>query len=225
MRVLVAVVLTCLSAFCQQTQAPLPEGVYRVGNGVTQPSVVSKTDPQYSEEARIAKMSGTVKVSAVVGADGKARDVQVTKSVGLGLDEQAVEAIGTWRFQPGVKDGMPVPVMIDVEVNFRLSRERGAWTPASAVFHPPDGVSRPVVIMAPYPDIYTPAGRTGSVAISFDVNPTGIAENLHIEKSFDPALESEVIRIVRGWKFRPGMKDDQTVSVPCTMEFVEENTP
>jgi TonB family protein len=225
MRLLAAAVLTCLSAICQQTQAPLPEGVYRVGNGVTQPSVISKTDAEYAEEARIAKMSGTVKVSAVVGVDGTPHDVHVTKSAGLGLDEKAVEAVGMWRFTPGLKDGMPVPVMVDIEVNFRLSRERGAWAPVSAVFHQPEGVSRPVVIMAPYPEISTPAGRTGSVTISFDVDPNGIAENLHIETSSGPAIESEVIRIVRGWKFRPGIKDGQPVAVPCTMEFVEGNVP
>jgi TonB family protein len=221
MRLLAAIALICLSAVRQQAQRPLPDGVYRVGNGVTQPSVIGKTDPQYSEEARIARMAGTVKVSAVVGVDGKVRYVQVVKSAGLGLDEEAVEAVDTWRFQPGLKDGMPVPVMVDIDVSFRLSRERGAWAPASAVFHPPEGGSRPVVIMAPYPEIYTPAGRIGSVTISFDVDPEGIADNLHIEISSDPALESEVIRILRGWKFRPGMKDGQPVTVPCTMEFVE----
>src|SRR5580692_3196427 len=127
--------------------------------------------------------------------------------------------------QARLKDGMPVPVMVDIEVNFRLSRDRGAWSLARAVFNPPEGAARPVLTMAPYPPIYTPAGRTGSVAISFDVNPNGTAENLHIEKSSDPALESEVIRIVRGWQFRPGMKAGRPVSVPCTMEFVEGNVP
>jgi TonB family protein len=224
MRLLAMVVLTCLSAFCQRTQAPLPEGVYRVGNGVTQPSVISKTDPEYAEEARIAKMAGTVKVSALVGVDGTAQDVHVTKSAGLGLDEKAVEAVGTWRFKPGEKNGMPVPVMVDIEVNFRLLRD-SAWALARAVFNPPEGATRPVITIAPYPEIYTPAGQTGSVTISFDVDPTGTAENLHIEKSSDSALESEVIRIVRGWKFRPGIKDGQPVAVPCTMEFVEGKAP
>lgn len=225
MRLPAALVFTCVCAFCQPTQAPLPEGVYRIGNGVTSPSVISKTDPQYSEEARIAKMSGDVRISAVVGVDGKARDVQVVKSVGLGLDEKAVEAVRTWGFKPGLlKDGTPVPVMVVIEVNFRLLRD-SAWEPIRAVFNPPEGATRPVLSLAPYPAIYTPTGQKGSVAISFDVARNGITENLHIEKSSDPALESEVIRIVRGWQFQPGMKNGQPVSVPCTMEFVEGETP
>lgn len=221
MRLPAALFLTCVCAFCQQTQVPAPEGVYHVGNGVTQPSVIGKTDPEYSEEARIAKMSGTVMISGVVGVDGKARDLQVVKSAGLGLDQQAVDAVNTWQFKPGLKDGTPVPVLVQVEVNFRLLREPGAWALTRAVFTPPEGATRPVITLAPYPPIYTPTGRTGSVTISFDVDPNGMAENLHIEKSSDPALESEVIRIVRGWQFRPGIKDGQPVTVPCTMEFVE----
>src|ERR1700722_13625171 len=118
MRLLAAVAVTCLCGLGQQP--PLPEGVYRVGNGVTSPRVISKTDPEYSEEARILKLAGTVKLSVVVGVDGKVRDVQVVESVGLGLDEKAVEAVRTWGFQPGLKDGMPVPVMVNIEVSFRL---------------------------------------------------------------------------------------------------------
>jgi TonB family protein len=225
MRLLATFVLACVCAFSQPVQPPLPEGVYRIGNGVTSPSVISKTDPEYAEEARIAQMAGTVKLSAVVGVDGKVCDVQVVKSGGLGLDEKAVEAVRTWGFTPGLRDGMPVAVVVEVEVNFRLGRGRGEWALTRAVFNPPAGASRPVVTMAPYPAIYTPAGRTGSVSISFDVDPSGIAENLHIEKSSNAALESEVIRIVRGWQFRPGMKAGRPVSVPCTMEFVEGNVP
>jgi hypothetical protein len=64
-------------------------------------------------------------------------------------------------FRPGLRDGMPVPVMVDIEVNFRLGRGRGEWALTRAVFNPPEGATRPVVTAAPYPDIYTPAGRKG----------------------------------------------------------------
>jgi TonB family protein len=220
--ILACISLACISAFCQQTQAPLPEGVYRAGKGVTAPIIISKTDPQESEEARIAKISATILVSAVVGTDGNVRDVEVTKSAGLGLDEIAIQTVRAWRFNPGVKDGMPVPVMVDIQFDFRNIRD-SAWALSRAVFNPPDGATRPVVTLAPYLSFYTPAGQTGSVAISFDVNPNGAAENLQIEKSSGPAAESEVIRIVRGWQFRPGMKDGQPISVRGTMEFIQGN--
>ena len=95
-------------------------GAYRVGGGVSAPRAIYAPDPEYSEEARKAKYQGTVLLWLVVGPDGRSRDVRVQRSLGMGLDEQAVEAVRQWRFAPALKDGHPVPVQIYVEVNFRL---------------------------------------------------------------------------------------------------------
>ena len=95
-------------------------GVFRVGGGVSAPSVLSKVDPEYSEEARKAKYSGTVLLSVIVDTEGKARDIHVIKSLGMGLDEKAMEAVAKWRFKPGMKGGQPVNVRAQIEVNFRL---------------------------------------------------------------------------------------------------------
>jgi periplasmic protein TonB len=95
-------------------------GVFRVGGGVSQPAVIYKVDPEYSEEARKAKYSGTVMLSVIVDIDGKARDIHVVKSLGMGLDEKAMEAVGKWKFRPGMKGGQPVNVRATIEVNFRL---------------------------------------------------------------------------------------------------------
>jgi len=95
-------------------------GVYRIGGGVSAPSVLSKVEPEYSEEARKAKWQGTVVVSVIVDELGRPRNVRVQRSLGLGLDQKAVEAVSQWRFKPGLKDGKPVPVMATIEVNFRL---------------------------------------------------------------------------------------------------------
>ena len=95
-------------------------GPYRVGGGVSAPRVLSAPDPEYSEEARKAKYQGTVVLWVVVGPDGRPRDIRVQRSLGLGLDEKAMEAVRTWKFEPARKDGQPVAVQINVEVNFRL---------------------------------------------------------------------------------------------------------
>jgi TonB family protein len=95
-------------------------GVYSVGNGTTPPSVISKVDPEYSEEARKAKYSGSVMLSIVVNTDGKAEDIKVVKSLGMGLDQKAIEAVQKWRFNPGKNKGVPVKVRAQIEVNFRL---------------------------------------------------------------------------------------------------------
>ena len=95
-------------------------GVFRVGGGVSQPAVIFKVDPEYSEEARKAKYSGTVMLAVIVDIEGHARDIHVVKSLGMGLDEKAIEAVEKWKFKPGMKGGSPVNVRATIEVNFRL---------------------------------------------------------------------------------------------------------
>lgn len=95
-------------------------GVFHVGGGVSAPKVVYQPDPEYSEEARKAKFQGTCVLSLVVGPDGRPRDIRIARSLGLGLDEKAIEAVKNWRFEPAIKDGKPVAVAINVEVDFRL---------------------------------------------------------------------------------------------------------
>jgi TonB family protein len=95
-------------------------GAYRIGGDVSAPILVAKVEPEYSEEARKAKYSGTVLLSIIVGVDGLPRNVHVVRPLGLGLDEKAIEAVMKWRFRPGMKGGHPVPTSAQVEVNFRL---------------------------------------------------------------------------------------------------------
>jgi TonB family protein len=95
-------------------------GVFRVGGGVSAPKVLYQPDPEYSEEARKAKFQGVCVLNLIVGPDGKPRDVRVARSLGLGLDEKAIEAVNQWKFEPAQKDGRPVAVQINVEVTFRL---------------------------------------------------------------------------------------------------------
>jgi periplasmic protein TonB len=95
-------------------------GVYRVGGGVSAPALIFKKEPEYSEEARKAKYQGTVTLYVEVDPSGKAVNIRVLHSLGLGLDEKAIEAVKQWKFKPGMKDGKPVTVAASIEVNFRL---------------------------------------------------------------------------------------------------------
>lgn len=95
-------------------------GVFRVGGGVSAPRGINTPDPEYSEEARKAKFQGTVVLWMIVGPDGRPRDVKVARSLGMGLDQKAMETVRTWTFEPARKDGVPVAVQINVEVNFKL---------------------------------------------------------------------------------------------------------
>jgi periplasmic protein TonB len=97
-------------------------GAYHPGTGgVGYPSCVYCPDPKYSEEARKAKYQGTVVLQAVITPDGRATEIQVVKGPGLGLEEKAVEAVKQWRFKPANgPGGKPVPVVVPIEVTFRL---------------------------------------------------------------------------------------------------------
>ena len=95
-------------------------GAFKVGNGVTAPIVLYKKEPEYSEEARKAKYQGTVVLYIEVDPSGRAVNPRVVRSLGLGLDEKAMEAVRQWKFKPGYRDGKPVTVAATIEVNFRL---------------------------------------------------------------------------------------------------------
>jgi len=95
-------------------------GVYRIGGGVSQPVPIFRPEPEYSEEARKAKWQGEVGLRVIIDANGTPVDIRVTRSLGLGLDEKAIEAVTKWRFKPAMKDGKPVAVSANIVVNFRL---------------------------------------------------------------------------------------------------------
>jgi len=95
-------------------------GPYHVGGGVSAPRAIYAPDPEYSEEARKAKFQGMLVLWMIVAPDGRVHEVRVMRSAGMGLDERAIEAVKTWRFDPARKDGQPVAVQISVEVSFRL---------------------------------------------------------------------------------------------------------
>ena len=95
-------------------------GAYTIGGGVTAPRVIYAPEPEFSEEARKTKYQGTAVLWLIVGTDGRPRDISVLQSLGMGLDEKAIEALRHWRFEPGRKDGIPVAVQVNVEVNFHL---------------------------------------------------------------------------------------------------------
>jgi TonB family protein len=95
-------------------------GIFKIGGGVSAPQATFKPEPEYSEEARKAKYQGEVWLSVVVDEKGVPQDIKVTRKLGLGLDEKAIEAVKKWRFKPGMKDGKPVAVQATIAVSFHL---------------------------------------------------------------------------------------------------------
>lgn len=98
-----------------------PPGIFPAGRGgVSVPQVIYNPEPSFSDEARKAKAQGMVVLLVVVGKDGHTYDIRVGQSLGMGLDEKAIEAVHHWRFRPATLDGRPVATQIAVEVDFHL---------------------------------------------------------------------------------------------------------
>jgi TonB family protein len=106
--------MLCVLAVCSAQDSP--------------PSIRRKVEPEFSKEARMANLSGAVVVQIVVGTDGLARDPKLIRSLGLGLDENAIAAVTAWQFEPGIKAGQPANVFAQILVTFRLlEKVNGGW--------------------------------------------------------------------------------------------------
>jgi TonB family protein len=194
----------------------------------TAPSeLLSRTDPEYSDEARLAELEGTVVVAGSVGEDGRAKDLSVAQTLGLGLDEKAIEAVQQWRFQPDTKS-------ISVPVEFSLPSKQSRWHLIGVDFHPPEGASRPHVLTPNFPGgagvfsgstieegrLLGGIGRQAFITLSFDVNEGGMPVNIRVMRSSDPVWDDDATTVLRYWRFTPGMKDGKAISVPCSFDFV-----
>jgi protein TonB len=108
-----------------QTELDLPwppEGVVREGAGVKSPRLISGSGPSYAPMALKHKISGLITLEAVVEVDGTVGEVRVVRSLDrkYGLDDAAVESLKRWKFAPGTKDDVAVPVLIEVDMSFSL---------------------------------------------------------------------------------------------------------
>ena len=95
-------------------------GIFHVGEGVSAPRAIYTPEPEFSEEARKAKYQGVVVLNIIVGTDGRVHNPRVVRSLGMGLDEKAIEGVKTWKFDPSKKDGRAVAVEMNIEVAFNL---------------------------------------------------------------------------------------------------------
>jgi hypothetical protein len=113
------------------------DGVYKIGGAVSAPVLIYSVEPEFTEEARKAKVGGNVLVNLWVGTDGLPSHVHAIRAVyvdkdghassgplsggnGLGLEDKAVEAVRQYKFKPAMDDGKPVLVELNVDVNFQI---------------------------------------------------------------------------------------------------------
>jgi TonB family protein len=155
------------TAFLQQTTAPQSE-TYRPGQGVTAPVLLHETKPNYTNEAMRARIQGVVVLECVVMPDGSVGDVRVARSLDpqLGLDQEAMKTLRQWRFRPGMKDGVPVPVLVRVEMSFTLKDRPEDAKPATASGGPLTS-NRDAPAPLAWPDAFGNTGVTVSPSATF----------------------------------------------------------
>jgi TonB family protein len=110
----------------------IDNSVLHPGNGVVSPKLLSSLDPASNDYAQKANIAGMTLLSTVVGSSGQPSHVTIVRPIGFGLDEKAVDAVSHARFQPGLRDGQPVPVMVNLQVTFRIYSDRTRPIPGAA---------------------------------------------------------------------------------------------
>jgi TonB family protein len=182
------------------------------------PHVLSKTEPEYTEEARRARVNAVVTLKIIVRADGTVGDVVVARGAGFGLDENAIECVRTWQFAPGMKDGKAVPVPATIDVNFRIARRDNEGQHASLNFTLAAGSGRPQLVKGAIPPNPSSA-PSQRFRISLTVDSNGVPENLAVIDATDPKWADRALRDLKGWRFVPASANGQAVAAQGIFEL------
>jgi TonB family protein len=173
-------------------------GIRPIGGGVTPPSPIHIVEPQYSEQARDAKFSGSVLVALIIDANGLPQNVHVVRGIGMGLDEKAIEAVKRYTFHPARLNGRPVPVVMNIEVNFQIFN------------HPK--------IIHSFPAELTDEARRqnfhGSVLVALTVDENGTPRNVHVIHPVGMGLDENAVKAAQLYQFEPTISNGIAVSVP-----------
>jgi TonB family protein len=191
---------------------------------------IQKTEPEYTGEARIAELEGTVVLAAEIDESGLAQDLHVVESVGLGLDEKAIEAVKQWSFPPAVNVDPRFKAVRQLHVDFRLPSKQSRWHLIGVRFQTPAGVARPVFKSTLYPigagigpeameegRVLVAIGRLATAQLTFDVDEHGGPVNFRTLNASEPVWGTEATSVVSQWRFTPGNANGIPVAVPCTV--------
>ena len=193
---------------------------------------IQKTDPEYTDQARLAELEGTVVLTGLIDQEGFARNLEVASPLGLGLDEKAIEAVKQWHFRPIVNQSQ-LSVATRIEVDFRLSSKQSRWHLILVQFDNPPGTAPPVFVNALYPigaglepeameegRLVVAMGRLATARLRFEVDEHGLPSHFEIPNASEAIWGGEATGLIGQWRFTPGMRNGIAVPVPCTVELV-----
>jgi TonB family protein len=192
---------------------------------------IRRTEPEYTDEARLAELEGTVVLSGVINESGLAENIEVATPLGLGLDENAIAAVKQWQFEPHLTP--PFRRQANIYVSFRLPSKRSLWHLIGVHFDPPGGVSRPVFTSALYPigagigleareegSVLVAIGRMATAMLYFDIDEHGVPVGLQTLNASERMWGAEAAALIGQWRFTPAARNGIPVASRCRVELV-----
>jgi TonB family protein len=183
--------------------------------------------PGYTREARLARLEGRVEVEYSARADGLPYEMRITRSLGLGLDENALEAV----LQSMAQTRPAAAYKKLVGADFILPSE-SRWHLLGVNFLVPEGASRPIFASTIYPPgtgisvhafdegrLVGAMGRQAFVKLAFEIDDRGAPEHFRILNASLDVWGDEAISLVSQWRFNPGRKGGEPVAVPCSLDL------
>jgi Gram-negative bacterial TonB protein C-terminal len=189
------------------------------------PAASDRMEANYSDEGRIAGLEGTVRLTAVIAAGGTARDVEILQPLGLGLDQEAIEAAKQGH------NGVAGFSTSFLHADFTLPQKGSRWHLVSVAFFPPEGASRPKFAATRYPqgaslvggdaidhgEVVAALGRQIWVAVAFDIDEGGIPVHLSAMNSTDDLWATQSMAFIREWRFKPALVEGEPVAARCVV--------
>jgi TonB family protein len=179
-----------------------PDGAYTAGGGVISPMVLTRAATRIPDLAIKLRAADEVLLSFVVQTDRTIRDIQVVRSVGYGMDEEAVQTVKKWRFAPGTKDGLPVDVRIRAAVGFSEAPDPHAWGAGPIQFELPAGSRSPKLESGTMPKPVRNDGNE-TVVLQFIVNSSGETRDIRPLQGGESSSLQALVHSLSTWKFEP----------------------
>jgi len=189
---------------------------------ITPPEVLYYTDPFYTRTAREKKIEGTVTIEGAFDVKGCMKVVRIVAPIGFGLDENALDALRSWRFSPATRNGEPVAAIAQIDIDFSLApalpiEYDDIQTVRSA------GVTAPTVIKRVEPR-YTDEARqarvVGMVILQAVIQTNGTAAILKVVKPLPLGLTESALEAIQQWRFRPAVRNGKELPVSTNIEVV-----
>lgn len=176
------------------------------------------TPPLYSDEARRGGIEGLVIAQARIETDGRVSDAQVTRGLGFGLDQNALVSLRQWRFRPGTRDGVAVPMDVELEIAFTLRNDTiNAQIANDMVSLVGPGVTPPQVVRVTGLQSRR-VGASGTVVLDVVLLEDGTPRIVRILRSLGSDIDEQAVRAFEQWRFSPALKDGRPIKVRMNAE-------